>query len=197
MHFVFLLLLFVTTSVSASQLDDFLSGLNTLQADFEQTVDAGDGISNPLKGVFYLKRPGKFRWDYAGKDAQLIVADGKTVWLLDREMEQVSHQGQKSALRGTPAQLLSSAGKVESYFTIQDRYTNGDLDWTTLKPKDGDSQMETIRIAFRDRQLSKLEMDDKLGQTIRFNFSGVKRNPGLQSSLFVFQAPKGFDVWEH
>ncbi|MEN8214164.1 MAG: outer membrane lipoprotein chaperone LolA, partial [Pseudomonadota bacterium] len=107
----------------ATSLDDFLSGLKTMQADFVQSVESQGGSQNVSQnGVFYLKRPGKFRWDYAGENAQLIVADGSTVWLLDRDLEQVSHQPQKMALRGTPAQLLSQGEKVDKHFRITREY---------------------------------------------------------------------------
>ena len=97
------LTLLFASQASAQKIDDFLNNLKTFQADFEQVVENDSGMTLPVYGVFYLKRPGLFRWDYEGDSAQLIVADGKRVWLLDRELDQVSHQSQKSALRGTPA----------------------------------------------------------------------------------------------
>ena len=196
-----LLLLFISllsTTLHATALDSFLSGLKTMQADFVQSVESqGGSQSASQNGVFYLRRPGKFRWDYAGKDAQLIVADGRTVWLLDRDLEQVSHQPQKMALRGTPAQLLSQGEKVNKHFTILREYKRDGLEWIALAPVDKDSQVEEVDVAFLDNKLVKLEMTDKLGQYTRFSFSNVKRNPVLNKSLFKFKAPPGFDVWEH
>ena len=192
------LLSLISAPLHATALDRFLSGLKTMQADFVQSVESQGGSQyTTQKGVFYLKRPGKFRWDYAGKDAQLIVADGRTVWLLDRDLEQVSHQPQKMALRGTPAQLLSQGESVDKHFTILREYKRDGLEWMALAPVDKDSQVEEVNVAFRDNKLVKLEMTDKLGQYSRFSFSDVKRNPVLKKSLFKFKAPPGFDVWEH
>ncbi len=193
-----LLISLLSTPLHATSLERFLTGLKTMQADFVQSVESqGGSQSTSQKGVFYLKRPGKFRWDYAGKDAQLIVADGRTVWLLDRDLEQVSHQPQKMALRGTPAQLLSQGEKIDKHFTILREYKSDGLEWMALAPVDKDSQVEEVDVAFRDNKLVKLEMTDKLGQYTRFSFSNVKRNPALRKSLFKFKAPPGFDVWEH
>ena len=192
------LLSLLSTPLYATSLDRFLSGLKTMQADFVQSVESQGGSQyTTQKGVFYLKRPGKFRWDYAGKDAQLIVADGRTVWLLDRDLEQVSHQPQKMALRGTPAQLLSQGERVDKHFTILREYKRDGLEWMALAPVDKDSQIEEVNVAFRDNKLVKLEMADKLGQYTKFSFSNVQRNPSLSKSLFKFKAPPGFDVWEH
>jgi outer membrane lipoprotein carrier protein len=191
------LMLLFASQASAHKIDDFLSNLRTFQADFEQVVESDSGRTLPVHGVFYLKRPGLFRWDYEGEGAQLIVADGKRVWLLDRELDQVSHQSQKSALRGTPAQLLSGQGGVEKYFSIHRDYEANGLQWTQLIPKDADSQMEQVSIAFEGKQLKRLEMTDKFNQTTRFSFTNTQRNPRLDASLFKFEAPPGFDVWEH
>lgn len=181
----------------AQRVDQFLAGLATMQASFSQTVESESGSVYHAGGVLYLSRPGKFRWDYAGEEGQLIVADGNRVWLLDRELEQVSHQSQKSALRGTPAQLLSDDAGVESHFSIEGNSRENDIDWTILAPKDKESQVQHVRIGFSGEQLAALEMDDKFGQITRFRFTNVRRNPSLDQSLFRFDAPKGFDVWEH
>jgi outer membrane lipoprotein carrier protein len=190
------LMLLFASQASAQKIDDFLNNLKTFQADFEQVVENDSGMTLPVYGVFYLKRPGLFRWDYEGDSAQLIVADGKRVWLLDRELDQVSHQSQKSALRGTPAQLFSGQGGVEKYFSIHRDYEANGLQWTQLIPKDADSQMEQVSIAFDGKQLKRLEMTDKFNQTTRFRFTNTQRNPPLDASLFRFEAPPGFDVWE-
>jgi outer membrane lipoprotein carrier protein len=193
-----LLLLSLCAPLHATLLDKFLAGLDTMQADFEQRVEAqGGSQSTSQSGIFYLQRPGKFRWDYAGENAQLIVADGSTVWLLDRDLEQVSHQPQSMALRGTPAQLLSQGEKVENHFRLAREYRSEGLQWVSLTPLDDDSQVEQVLVAFRGDQLVRLEMVDKLGQYTRFSFSNLKRNPPLSKSLFKFKAPPGYDVWEH
>ena len=190
-------MLLFASQASAHKIDEFLKGLDTFQANFEQVVESDSGITRPVYGVFYLKRPGQFRWDYEGENAQLIVADGKRVWLLDRDLDQVSHQSQKTALRGTPAQLLSQKESVEQHFTISRDYEANGLQWTLLIPRDKDGQMEQVSVAFKDNQLMRLEMTDKFNQTTRFRFTEARRNPGLEKSLFKFKAPPGFDVWEH
>jgi outer membrane lipoprotein carrier protein len=39
-----------------------------------------------------------------------------------------------------------------------------------------------------------MELVDKLGQTTRIDFSGVKRNASLDDTLFRFEPPPGADV---
>jgi outer membrane lipoprotein carrier protein len=195
-----IVLLFVLVSPAAAgaieRLDAFLEGLNSLEARFVQTVETEQGVSGPAVGTFYLQRPGRFRWDYDGEDAQLIVADGKRVWLLDRELEQVSHQAQESALRGTPAQLLAEKGAVEEYFTVADGGESDGQSWIELMPKDEESQFALVRIGLDGETISRLEMADRFGQSTRFAFANVRRNPPLDDGLFEFKPPAGWDVFQ-
>ena len=116
--------------------------------------------------------------------------------MLDRDVDQVSQQSQKRALRGTPAQLLSQKEGVEKHFTIRRDYEADGLQWTLLLPKDADGQVEQVSVAFQGDVLKRLEMTDKFNQTTRFRFTNTQRNPPLDASLFRFEAPPGFDVWE-
>lgn len=62
-----------------------LRAITTMRADFTQT----DRQGNTLRGVMTLKRPGKIRFDY-GKDADfLVVSNGKSLYVVDYEVNQV------------------------------------------------------------------------------------------------------------
>lgn len=177
------------------QLDAFLKDLTTLQADFQQTLEQQDDdrlyISN---GVFYLKRPGLLRWEYNTPNEQLIVADGNRIWLYDIELEQVSHRSQQAALVGTPAQLLSGQAPISDHFTIQDMGEEGSLYWVELMPKEKEAQFVSLRLALDDSQLQRMEMTDNFGQTTRFVFDNIRRNPELDAALFTFQPPPLVDL---
>ena len=85
-------------------LDDFLDGLTTLQAKFEQSaLDSENATTGLMHGLFLLQRPGKFRWDYVAPRKQVILADGRDVWIIEEELKQVTQHYQRWALAGTPA----------------------------------------------------------------------------------------------
>jgi outer membrane lipoprotein carrier protein len=175
----------VTFAKGAERLQAYLSGLSTLSSDFEQiTLSAGGGRTVESKGVFYLKRPGKFRWEYSSPIEQVIVADGKRVWLHDLELDQVSHRGQDAALTGTPAQLLANEEPIEHHFEILPWDAGDEREWVELIPKANDTQVVKIRIGFIGDRLDTLIMEDSFGQLTRFIFTGTKRNPSLKDDLF-------------
>jgi outer membrane lipoprotein-sorting protein len=73
---------------TGGQLDAVVGALRaiaTMRADFTQTDRAG----NVAAGVMTLKRPGKIRFDY-GKDSDLLViSNGKSLYVVDYEVNQV------------------------------------------------------------------------------------------------------------
>jgi outer membrane lipoprotein carrier protein len=179
---------------AAERLEKYLDGLSTLTAEFEQiSLVADGGRMIESEGTLYLKRPGRFRWEYRTPVKQVIVADGKRVWLHDLELEQVSHQDQDSALGGTPAQLLAGDGPVERHFTVHPWDGGAGREWLELQPKDENSQVVKLRIGFVGDALDTLLMEDSFGQVTRFTFSRVKRNPELDDGLFKLDQSIGGD----
>jgi outer membrane lipoprotein carrier protein len=168
-----------------ARLDAFLKGLTSLQADFEQTTFNADRTRMVQgRGTFYLQRPGRFRWEYETPNDQVIIADGARVYLHDRDLDQVSHQSQDKALRGTPALLLASNAPIERDFTTRPVDSTDGRDWLELTPKAKDSEVVKIELGFGAAGLESLIMVDSFGQETRLNFARTKRNPVLDLGLF-------------
>lgn len=176
-------------------LTDYLKGLNTLSSDFEQvTFNADHSAMAESSGAFYLKRPGKFRWEYRKPGEQIIVADGDRVYVYDVELEQVSHQDQTKALAGTPALLLAGGEPVDREFSVKDLPSSDGLAWVELRPKAQDTEVQSIQIGFEGEDLRTLIMEDGFGQVTRLLFSGTKRNPNLKDGLFRLKPNKATDI---
>lgn len=62
-----------------------LRAISTLRADFSQT----DRQGNTVTGVMTLKRPGKIRFDYGKKSDFLVVSNGKSLYVVDYQVNQV------------------------------------------------------------------------------------------------------------
>lgn len=177
------------------RLDAFFTDVQSLRGEFTQTVlDPRMNVSEEAQGTLALQRPGKFRWDYKLPYHQVIVADGKKVWIYDIELEQVTVKPLNETLGNTPAQLLSSGENLEKSFTIAEQGTLGDYDWVELTPKQQDTNFERVRLGFDASNLRVMELVDNFGQTTRLQFSRLERNPKLVPSLFDFKPPPGVDV---
>ncbi|MGI8943237.1 MAG: LolA family protein [Qipengyuania sp.] len=62
-----------------------LRGISTMKADFTQTDRQGRTIGGELT----LKRPGKIRFEYDKSAQMLVVSNGKSLYLVDYEVDQV------------------------------------------------------------------------------------------------------------
>jgi outer membrane lipoprotein-sorting protein len=62
-----------------------LRGISTMRADFTQTDRKGQSLS----GVLSLKRPGKIRFEYQKSANMLVVSNGKSLYLVDYDVNQV------------------------------------------------------------------------------------------------------------
>ncbi len=196
------LLLLINNSVAYSaekpvqQLQAFLKLSKSLTADFKQVLINESG--NPYQtsyGVFYLERPGKFRWDYQKPFQQQIVSTSGKVWFYDTDLDQVTVKKLDESVGSTPALLLSGNISLEDNFTMQDQGTDGELTWIKLLPKNQDSSFKYIVIGLDKGNLGGMELSDNFGQLTRIYFSNVLLNQAIKPSIFEFKTPKGADVF--
>lgn len=176
-------------------LDGFLDGLSTLQAKFEQSVlDTENATTGLMHGLFLLSRPGKFRWDYVAPRKEIILADGRDVWVIEEELKQVTRHYQKWALKGTPAAFLTMNESVDKDFEIVEIGERLGMQWLELIPRDPDSDLNRVLLAFVDNELRHMELNDKFGQISRFRFFDVQRNVPIDPELFVYEGKDDWDV---
>jgi outer membrane lipoprotein carrier protein len=182
-------------SSPAADVEKYLSGVTSWSADFTQTIADDKGkIARSAAGKLYLQKPGKFRWDYSEPSEQLILADGKKIWLYDKDLQQANVRDMDVSLASTPAVLLSGGASVESQFKVTALPKSDGLEWFQLIPKRADTDFNLVRIGFAKGELASMFLADKLNQITRVDFTNPKRNPTLAPDLFTFTPPPGVDV---
>lgn len=181
---------------AVDRVQGYLGPLKTLSADFSQVVRNRDGdIVQRSEGTLAVRRPDRFRWEYAAPTEQTIIADGRRLWLYDHDLEQVTVRALEAGLGSTPAMLLSGGGEVGDAFEDGGVEQAGEWTWCRLTPRQTDSDFETVALAFDARgELAAMELADKLGQQTIVEFASVRRNIPLDEGLFRFVPPPGVDV---
>jgi outer membrane lipoprotein carrier protein len=180
--------------LALTRLEKGLANLASVRAEFTQDLLAKDGTSTEhAAGTLYLKKPGRFRWDYSSPK-QLIVCDGTTLWLYDPELEQATTRRVRDTLSQTPAMLLSGEARVRDGFEVRDGGRAAGLDWIVLVPKANDTDFREIRLGLAGEVLKRMEFADKLNQRTAIELTHLERNAALADSLFQFVAPPGVDV---
>ncbi|GMQ87990.1 MAG: outer membrane lipoprotein chaperone LolA [Gammaproteobacteria bacterium] len=194
-----LVLLLLSGAGRAVAVDDpvaaYFSGLKTFQANFEQTVVDSNGEQvQHSEGKVWIQKPGRFRWDYRTPYRQLIVADGKRLWTYDEDLQQATVKPVDDALSSTPAMLLSGFRPLSEVMTWKPADSVDGKRWFNLSPRQSDSAVEKVRLAFDKDQLAIIEVNDSFGNRTRIIFTGIVRNRKLDSGLFELQLPADTDI---
>ena len=183
------------TQTAAQELHQLLKPIDSLSADFTQQIkDHNNHKLQLLNGNLSLKKPNQLRWNVLAPMPQLIVSDGKLVWLYDPDLEQVVIQSFSDDFMANPISiLLGDLDQLNRDFTVSlisdDRFS--------LKPKQKNSLFVAIQLRFVDSVLSHIEYQDNFGQNTQLTLSQVKLNPQLAKNTFVFDIPQAVDIINH
>ncbi|MFZ5755645.1 MAG: outer membrane lipoprotein chaperone LolA [Pseudomonadota bacterium] len=181
---------------AVNRLAALLAAANSLDASFEQTITAASGVvSQRATGHMAVTRPHLFRWEVKTPFVQLIVADGKEVWVYDPDLAQAVVRPFDRQLSDTPALLFSGdAARIGERYTVSLLEEKGKLLRFELTPHDGDALFESLRVTFIDGRLGEMALADSLGQRTAIVFRDVKLNGKVAASQFRFVPPAGTDV---
>lgn len=180
---------------AVTRMQAFLNQVHSLKADFTQVVlNANLEQIKKSSGTLAIKRPNRFRWDYAAPNKEIIDADGTRVWMYDVELQQVTVKPLTGTLAASPAVLLAGSNDVQKNFTVTDLGAENGLDWVGITPKIKDTDFDSVRLGFKGNLVQVMELKDALGNLTRITFSNIQVNPSLADSLFAFTPPAGADV---
>ncbi|MBU3022821.1 outer membrane lipoprotein chaperone LolA [Aestuariibacter sp. A3R04] len=161
-----------------------LSELHYFSASFSQVVsDGNDELVHEAKGVLYLARPDKLRWETRFPDESLLIADGDSVWNIDPFVEQVTILDQEAAIKDNPFMLLiSTDDTVWEKFTVS--ADNQHPERYTVTPNSVEGQVRALVFSFTEGTLQSLSVRDAQDQTSLLSFSDINTKTPPQQSLF-------------
>jgi outer membrane lipoprotein-sorting protein len=179
-------------AAQSSQLDQAvaaLRGISTMRANFTQTDRKGQTLS----GVLSLKRPGKIRFEYQKSAKMLVVSNGKSLYLVDYEVNQV----QRWPIGNSPlGALLDPTRDVKKYGKL---IPSGNENVVTVEVKDskhpeyGVITMIFVRNANAPGGLQLtnwVALDSQNGRTT-VRLSNQAYGVAIPDSAFTFKDPRG------
>ena len=178
-----------------AQLDDFLTKVQSFHARFEQQLF--DEYGEPLEkssGEVDIVRPGRFNWSYRKPYRQRIVSDGKTLWVYDADLEQVTINNVDLGNVDSPGRLLGDDVDVDASFDVAPMPTKDGADWLKLTPKAEGQQFNDIELGLREGTVVAMRLKDNLGQTTEIHFLDIDRDAEIDPALFQFEPPAGVDI---
>jgi outer membrane lipoprotein-sorting protein len=165
-----------------------MQAVTTMTATFTQTDRNGKSLS----GKLLLKRPGHVRFEYQKGVPLLVVADGKSLTMIDYEVKQV----QRWPIKNSPLAALLDPGKDLARFGK--RVNAGEKNVISVEVKDpkrpeyGTITMVFVRQAGAPGGLTLngwVALDSKNNRT-SIRLSGIKYNMPIAQSSFTWKDPR-------
>ncbi|MEL6476661.1 MAG: outer membrane lipoprotein carrier protein LolA [Pseudomonadota bacterium] len=163
------------------RISNYLNGLGSLEGNFVQVGPDGD-LS---EGTFYLRRPGRMRFEYEPPNRALIIADGVWVGVCDPQVQTVD----RFPLSETPLDLLlrdrvdlRKEGAVEAI----DR-SAGQLRVRAIDPDAPEQGSITMVFADNPLELRQWIVVDNQGLTTTVALSETRANVKLGGELFFIE----------
>ncbi|MEO9970049.1 MAG: outer membrane lipoprotein carrier protein LolA [Hyphomonadaceae bacterium] len=133
-------------------------------------------------GDFYLRRPGRVRFDYDDPNPLLIVADGATVAIEDSDLETQD----RVPLSATPlAMLLDDDLDFETEANVLDvRQANGVIG-VTMEDRSGENEgLLTVFVDENDYSIVSWRTQDAAGGVTSVSLAGVETGMRINARLF-------------
>lgn len=173
---------------NTENLENLLHQLQSAQGSFEQIIREQDGyVLDRQTGTFALQQPRKLRWQISELD-QLLVGDGKQIYLYDELFEQVTVRDWSSNPSVNPAAILLEDIDLENWAEVE-----SSENVLSLRPHNVDSILQ-IDLTLEQGFPQLLSMLDSTGQTTEIRFTDVELGADLAVELFEFEIPAGAEV---
>ena len=162
----------------------YFNTLNNLKGTFVQT--ASD--NKRMRGRFYVKKPGRLRFEYALPSKQLIVSDGEMVAIQDLDI----NTDDRIALDQTPFRLLVKKDvDLLRDARISDVQEADDLAVITLQDKSTDvaGRIKLFLSKGPELELKEWVTTDAHGLDTRVEVSGLVKSEEIDVALFKIISP--------
>lgn len=181
------------SQTAVDELNQRLSAIKTLRANFVQTVVSEQGeLMQQASGEMLVKRPRQLRWQTTEPYQHLVVTDGETLWIFDQDLEQLSKEPFSRDLDKAPALLLSGdTAVITAEFAVSKQ---ADDDVFILEPLDSASLFQQMQLQFLGDQILSMTLVDSFAQRTVMQFSDIEVNQALSEEAFVFVPPPGIDI---
>ncbi len=166
-----------------------INDIDTLEGRFIQ--QAPNGVLD--QGRFYMRRPGRLRFEYEEPNPNLIVADGTWVILSNRDLDTVD----RYPLRATPLKLLlkKNVDLTKDARVISVEQPPGRLVLTLRTAKDEDEAQGHLRLVFTEPDLTLRQwvITDAQGLQTTISLTDIRRGMKLDPALFVVRDKTPFN----
>ncbi len=178
-------------------INDYLSGINTLKAEFKQTIySSSKEAIDYSEGLIWLKKPEQILWEFQRPNIKKIIVDGESVSIYDANLNQLLIVPYTDQYQSSLASILINNDNLEVFYEIQTKINDDGFYLITLFQKKDDSLFTKIEISISEMLIHTIKLWDSSGQSISIVLENIEMNISLPDSSFKFIPPKGVDIFD-
>ncbi len=172
--------------------------ISTVTAAFNQEVSTQTGRVLKSEGNFFFKKPGRMKWLYTAPEKDIVVSNGKTLWVFQPDLNQVIEKPMEAGAGALVMSFLSGLGEMIKEFDITLAPVKEDakshvLNLEPKKTQPGIKRM-TMELDKKTLIVVKTVVQDHLGNTTAITFSNIKTDLPIKDSFFEYKPPKGATI---
>jgi len=171
--------------------------IKTLKADFVQVaLSVGQNKGRVSNGNLVIKKPGKMRWEFQKPVGDVVVSDGKKMWIYQQDLNQVIETKIEENTPQVAMNFLAGAGSIDKDFNVELLGTVEDKFELKLTSKEGIPHINEIVLLVDKKTfvVVKTTVKDSFGGETAVEIKNVKINENVKDKLFEYKAPKGVTV---
>lgn len=180
------------------KIQTFYQRIQTIQADFTQEVYFPRKDKEISSGKFYIKKPGKFRWEYYVPQKFQIISKGDIIYFYyPKEKQALAYPSGKTLGSNLALGFMTGRGnlkndiKVESFRVIESNFWEINFVPVFSDPK---VQKVTLVVNPDSGEVREFIVINHSGERVRILIKNIKYNTSLRDSLFEFSPPKDVKI---
>ena len=178
-------------------INDYLSGINTLKAGFKQTIySSSNEAIDYSEGLILLKKPEQILWEFQRPNIKKIIVDGESVSIYENNLNQLLIIPYTDQYQSSLASILINNENLEAFYEIHSKINDDGFYLITLFQKKDDSLFTKIEISISEMLIHTIKLWDSSGQSIAIVLENIEMNISLPDSSFKFTPPKGVDIFD-
>jgi len=176
----------------------FYENTKSIKADFIQETVFLDKSKEIRTGKVWIKKPGKFRWEYQIPEKFLIISDGFQIFIYyPEEKEVLIYPSGKVISSQLALGFMSGRGNIKKDLKLESFEILNEKEWKiSFFPVSKDTYIEKIVLTVNldTGEVKEFYFINTSGEKVRIIFKNLEYNLDLKNNIFTFIPPKNSKV---
>ena len=163
----------------------YLIAPKTITADFVQYInDDRNNVMDTMKGKILIQKPNNFSWHYTSPYEQIFIGDGINFISYDVDLDHLVRKKQSELNLIVPLILMQGGQRIFDDIEYIEIYKEQNQFWVKLRYSETNNDLFEFKLGFNNEILSKMILNDSLGQIMIINFEDIALDKEINSDAF-------------